>query len=303
MFNRILQCFVNLRSLRLIQVELSLLSEQRNPVLFGSFGRGITKLLINKPVCTYSTFISLILSLPNLQTLVTVIPEPKGVLPPTLPNVPKRVLKNLLMYRGGTEVGIALSQCPLSFRAIAIVRPPPSEPPSIGLHALLVASSGIVEKVELSGKSPLPLISQKLRRVLVDLAYAPDEENYASHPCTELPPLVALCELRVGLGYLQIPPRWLVHLLTAITSAPGLSSIYFKLDLPSTMGQEEILGFASDDRWILIDRWLASLVEGHGQCPVLTVILLIPNARELLGLGTFLSECRGAGVEVVINPC
>ena len=153
MLNRILRCFVKLRSLRLIQVELSLLSRQRNPILFDNFGTGITELLINKPICTYGSFVSLILSLPNLRTLVTVIPEPKGALPPTLPNNPKRVLKELRMYRGGPEVTKVLSQCPLSFEAITVTRPPPSEPPSVDLRALLVASSGTVKRVELGGKS------------------------------------------------------------------------------------------------------------------------------------------------------
>ena len=156
--NRILRCFVNLRSLRLIQVELSLLSEQRNPILFGDFGMGITELLINKPVCTYGTFVSLILSLPNLQTLVTVILEPKGTPPSTLPNNPKRILKELRIYRGEPKVAMVLSQCPLSFQAITIKRPPPSDPPSVDLRALLVSSSETVKKVELSGKSPLPSI-------------------------------------------------------------------------------------------------------------------------------------------------
>ena len=59
------------------------------------FGTGIIELLINKTVCTYGTFVSLILSLPNLQTLVTVILELKGVLPPTLPNNQNYVLKEL----------------------------------------------------------------------------------------------------------------------------------------------------------------------------------------------------------------
>ena len=157
MLNRILRCFVNLRSLKLIQVELSLLSKPQNPVLFDNFGRGITELLINKPVCTYEPFVSLILSLPSLQTLVIVIPEPKGTPPLALPNTPKRVLKELRMYRGGPEVTMALSQCPLSFQTITIMRPPPSKPPSVGLRLLLAGSSGTVKKVELSGKS-LPVL-------------------------------------------------------------------------------------------------------------------------------------------------
>ena len=74
MLNRILRCFVNLRALRLIQVELPLLSEQQNPVLFNNFGAGVTELLINNPVRTYGTLILLILSLPSLETLEVINP-------------------------------------------------------------------------------------------------------------------------------------------------------------------------------------------------------------------------------------
>lgn len=137
--------------------------------------------------------------------------------------------------------------------------------------------------------------------MLVDLAYAPNEEDQVSYPCAELPPLVALCEIQVGLGQLQSPPRWLVHLLTAITSAPELSSIHFKLNSSSDVSQEEILKCASDDRWILIDMWLACLVQDCRQYPALKVVLLIPNAREPPRLEMFLSKCRGAGVKVIID--
>ena len=74
MLNRILRCFVDSRSLRLVQVELSLLSEQQNPVLFNNFGAGVTELLINNPVRTYGTLILLILSLPSLETLEVINP-------------------------------------------------------------------------------------------------------------------------------------------------------------------------------------------------------------------------------------
>jgi len=158
MLDRILRCFVNLRSLRLIQVELSLLSEQRNPIRFDNFGRGVTELLINNPVCTYSTFISLILSLPCLDNLVLLNPEPKGTPPPTSLSTPKRVLKELSLSRGRLEVAITLSQCPLSFRTIVIYRPPCMEGSSAGLRALIAASSGTVRNITIGGKFLLSLI-------------------------------------------------------------------------------------------------------------------------------------------------
>ena len=136
-----------------------------------------------------------------------------------------------------------------------------------------------------------------------DLAYAPNEEDRASHPCAELPPLTALCELRVGLGYLQIPPRWSTHLITAITSAPELSSIHFGFGMSPGVIEEEIERCASDDRWILIDGWLSRLAKGHGQRPVLVVVLSIPFDGDPPRLRSFLSECRGAGVEVVLKSC
>jgi hypothetical protein len=154
MLNRVLRCFVNLRSLRLIQMELSLLSERRNPVLFENFGWGVTELLINNSACTYGTFVSLVLSLPSLETLTIISLIPKGTPPSTLPSAPKRVLKELRMYRGGLELAIALSRCPFSFRAITIIRQPPGEPPCVGLRALLAASPGTVEKFTLNGEFP-----------------------------------------------------------------------------------------------------------------------------------------------------
>lgn len=159
MLNRILRCFVNLRSLRLIRTDLSLLSERQNPVLFNNFGAGVTELLINNPTCTYGTFVSLILSFPNLETLAIVnLLGPKEAPPSIVPSAQKRVLKELQMYRGGSEVVMALSQCPLSFQAISINRPPPGEPLPVGLRALLMASSETVRKVTLGGKSPSPSI-------------------------------------------------------------------------------------------------------------------------------------------------
>jgi hypothetical protein len=154
MFNRILRCFVNLRSLRLIQTDLSLLSERRAPVLFGNFGRGVTELLINNSACSYGTFVSLILSLPSLETLTIIGLIPKGTPPSTFPNVPKRVLKELRMYRGGLELAITLSRCPLGFRAITIMRQPLGELPYVGLRALLATSPGTVEKLTLNGEFP-----------------------------------------------------------------------------------------------------------------------------------------------------
>lgn len=163
MLNRVLRLFVNLRSLRLIQIELSLLSEQRNPILFNNFGRGVTKLLINHPACTYGTFVSLIHSFPDLETLIIIYPEPEGVPPSTLSSAPKRILKELRIYHGGSEIAMALSKCLLSFQEIAIARPELSRgSPSAGLRALLAASSGTVEKVTLGGKPPSHSISHKL---------------------------------------------------------------------------------------------------------------------------------------------
>jgi len=68
------------------------------------------------------------------------------------------------------------------------------------------------------------------------------------------------------------------------------------------MSPEGIEGCASDDRWILIDRWLGRLAEGRGRYPVLKVVLSIPIGRKPRKLGSFLSGCRGAGVEVVMKP-
>jgi len=112
--------------------------------------------------------------------------------------------------------------------------------------------------------------------VLEDLAYATNKEDCASYPCVELPSLTALCNLQVGLGYLQIPPRWSAHLITAITSAPELSSVHFEFGMLPGVVEEEIERCASNDQWILIDRWLSHLAEGHGQHSTLTVALLIP---------------------------
>jgi hypothetical protein len=60
--------------------------------------------------------------------------------------------------------------------------------------------------------------------------------------------------------------------------------------------------YASDDRWMLIDSWLARLAEGRGQRPALAVVLSIPSGGGSERLGRLLSGCRGVGVEVVINP-
>ena len=151
MFNHILRCFVNLRSLRLIRVELSLLSKRRDTANFGNFGGGVTRLCIDEPVCTYDTFFSFILSFPNLQSLILFNSKPIGILPPALPKAPKRVLKELWIYGGGSEVTMALGQCQLSFQVIMIRRLPHLKPQSGGLPALLSASSGVVEKFALRG--------------------------------------------------------------------------------------------------------------------------------------------------------
>ena len=135
--------------------------------------------------------------------------------------------------------------------------------------------------------------------MLVDLAYALDEEDCANHLCAELTPLITLHELQVYLGQLQTPPRWFTNLLTATTSAPELSCVHFEFGLLSDMTPEGFKRCAYDDRWILIDRWLACLAEGHGQYSAFTVVVSIPNNREPLGM--FLSRCRGAAVEVVIG--
>ena len=135
----------------------------------------------------------------------------------------------------------------------------------------------------------------------VDIVHSLDEEDRASHPCAEFPPLVALRELQVHLGRLQTPPRWSANLLTAITSAPGLSSIRFGFGSLFSMAPGAIEGYASDDRWMLIDSWLARLAEGRGQRPALAVVLSIPSGGGP-EMGRFLSGCRGVGVEVVINP-
>ena len=153
MLNRILRCFVNLRSLRLVRVELSLLSEQQTPILFDNFGRGLTQLSIDEPVWMYGTFLSLILSLPSLQTLVVFTSKQSGTPRFTLPKVPKRVLKELWIYGGGSEVATALARCQLSFQEILIRRLPHVNPPTGGLPALLTASSEVVRKVVLRGKS------------------------------------------------------------------------------------------------------------------------------------------------------
>ena len=139
--------------------------------------------------------------------------------------------------------------------------------------------------------------------MLEDLAYALNEEDRTSHPCAELPPLLALCELQIGLGHLHIPPRWSAHLITAITSAPNLSSVHFRFGMLSDVVEEEIERCASDDRWILIDRWLSCLAKGHGQHPALVVVLSIPFDGDPPRLRNFLSLCRDAGVQVALDPC
>lgn len=112
---------------------------------------------------------------------------------------------------------------------------------------------------------------------------------------------MALRELQIYLGRLQTPPRWLANILTAITSAPELSSIYFGLGSLSRATPEELERCASDYRWVLIDRWLACLAKGYGQHPALTVVLSMQNNGEPLRLGMFLPECRSVGVEVVVS--
>ncbi|KAF9648609.1 hypothetical protein BDM02DRAFT_3115234 [Thelephora ganbajun] len=129
-----------------------------------------------------------------------------------------------------------------------------------------------------------------------------DGEDSASYPCAELPPLVALREIHVHLRRFQTPPRWLADSLTAITSAPGLSLIRFESSSLSDIALEGIEMWVLDNRWILIDRWLARLAEGRGQCPVLTVVLSVPTYGEPPRLGSFLSECKGAGVGIVVGP-
>lgn len=148
--NRILQYFVNLRSLNLIRVDLSLLCESRGPSSFGSFGSGVTKLVINDPLCGCRSFVSLILSFPNLETLVLFKTKPIGR--PQFPssNIQKRVLEQLILYGAGPEVTEVLAQCSLSFRAITIKRLF-EEPPSEHLAALLAASSKDVKTVTLRG--------------------------------------------------------------------------------------------------------------------------------------------------------
>lgn len=283
MLNRILRCFVNLRSLRLVRVELSLLSEQRTPILFDNFGRGLTQLSIDEPMWMYGTFLSLILSLPSLQTLVIFTSKQSGTPRFTLPKVPKRVLKELWIYGGGTEVATALAQCQLSFQEILIRRLPHVNPPTGGLPALLTASSEVVKKIALR-----------------DLTCGPDKNPLSSHPCSDIPPFEALRELQVQGSDFHAPPTWLANVLAAITSAPELSSIHFEFDAISGVMPEVLEWPVFDNRWVLIDRWLARLVKGRGGFPALTVTLSIPCNGEQKRLGGFLPESKAAGVEVRI---
>ena len=73
--------------------------------------------------------------------------------------------------------------------------------------------------------------------------------------------------------------------------------------MPPGVVEEEIERCAFDDRWILIDRWLSCLAEGRGKHPALAVVLSIPFDGDPPRLRSFLSECRGAGVEVTLRSC
>ena len=97
------------------------------------------------------------------------------------------------------------------------------------------------------------------------------------------------------------PPTWLANVLAAITSAPELSSIHFEFDTISGVIPEVLEWSILDDRWVLIDRWLARLVKGRGGFPALTVTLSIPFSGEQQRLRSFLPESRAAGVEVGIT--
>lgn len=90
----------------------------------------------------------------------------------------------------------------------------------------------------------------------------------------------------------------MANVLAAITSAPELSSIHFEFDPISGVIPKILDWPVLDDRWVLIDRWLARLVKGRGGFPALTVTLSIPCNEEQWRLGSFLPESRAAGVEV-----
>lgn len=60
--------------------------------------------------------------------------------------------------------------------------------------------------------------------------------------------------------------------------------------------------WALDERWMLIDGWVARLARNRRGSTTLVVVLLIPFDGEPPRLGYFLSEARSVGVEVrVVN--
>ena len=138
--------------------------------------------------------------------------------------------------------------------------------------------------------------------MLIDLTHGPDKEPISAYSCSDFTPLVALRELQVRGSVLRASPAWLTNVLAAVTSAPELSLVHFEFDSVCNMIPEVFEEFVCDYRWTLVDRWLAHLVRGRGQLSVPVVVLSIPFRGEPPKLGTFLSESRGAGVDVkVVN--
>ena len=146
-------------------------------------------------------------------------------------------------------------------------------------------------------------IGTKPQTGVVDMKYRQDNEVHPDDLFPDLPPLVALRRLHVmALGsQLDAPPTWLINLLIAISSAPELSAVHLEFGTDSGEMPVEVEKCASDHRWILVDRWLARLARARGRRPVLEVVLLISFDRIPPKLGNFLSESRGAGVEVRVG--
>ena len=137
--------------------------------------------------------------------------------------------------------------------------------------------------------------------MLVDLEHSPCHILMFNNAYPEFPPFVALREVKITGNKLEAPPKWLAKLLASITSAPELSSIQFVFGASSDVTPEGIEGCAKDGGWMVIDSWLATLAKSHGGFLILTVVLKIPVCGEQPTLRSFLSECRGAGVEVVVQ--
>ena len=150
LFSNVLENFSSLNQLGIHGIEIT--DEMAESIQSGRFGEGVTTLHVWSPICSISTVISMILSLPNLQRLFI---ENKGNMsgeaPPTYHATSRREPLTMLTLHGDVGEAVkALAESHFVSRRLSLSL----DAETLSTRQFLVLSSEILNKLTIGGVQP-----------------------------------------------------------------------------------------------------------------------------------------------------